>query len=102
VVSIPPYSMVVFADPAEPQAGAPIAINMVLIDAQGQPVKGKTVTATFEGPSAQSPQTAKEDPTKLGPGRYQIDLPGLDAGTWKVTIAVGSEGSGTYSLDVAR
>jgi copper transport protein len=102
VVSIPPYSMIVFADPAEPQAGAPIAINMVLIDAKGDPVSGKTVTATFAGPSTQPAQTAKEDPTKLGPGRYQIDLPGLDAGTWKVTIAIGSEGSGAYSLDVAR
>jgi copper transport protein len=102
VVTIPPYNMVVFADPTEPQAGAPVAINMVLIDAKGEPVSGKTVTAAFAGPSSQPPQTAKEDPAKLGPGRYQIDLAGLEAGTWKVTIAVGSEGSGVYSLEVAR
>jgi copper transport protein len=102
VVTIPPYNMVVFADPTEPQAGAPVAINMVLIDAKGEPVSGKTVTATFSGPSTQAPLTAKEDSAKLGPGRYQIDLAGLEAGTWKVTIAVGSEGSGVYSLEVAR
>jgi copper transport protein len=102
VVTIPPYNMVVFADPTEPQAGAPVAINMVLIDAKGEPVSGKTVTATFAGPSPAPPQTAKEDPAKLGPGRYQIDLTGLDAGTWKVTIAIENEGSGVYSLEVAR
>ncbi len=102
VVTIPPYNMVVFADPTEPQAGAPVAINMVLIDAKGEPVSGKIVTATFTGPATQASLTAKEDPAKLGPGRYQIDVAGLEAGTWKVTIAIGNEGSGVYSLEVAR
>ena len=39
--------MIVFADPATPQASAPITINVVLIDAKGDPVQGKKVTATF-------------------------------------------------------
>jgi putative copper export protein len=102
VVAIPPYNLIVFAEPTEPIAGAPVTINMVLIDAKGDPVSGKTVTATFAGPSAQPQQTAKQDAATLGPGRYQIELSGLDAGTWKVTIALGGEGSGVYSLEVAR
>lgn len=102
VVALPPYNLVVFADPSQPQAGAPIAINVVLIDAKGDPVQGKRVTATFSGPAAQPPIDAKEDPATLGPGRYRVDVPSLDAGRWKVTLAVSGAGSGTYTLDVAR
>ena len=102
VVSIPPYNLIVFVEPTEPIAGAPITMNMVLIDAKGDPVTGKTVTAKFEGPSTQAQQTAKEDAAKLGPGRYQIELAGIDAGAWKVTIAIGTEGSGLYTFEVAR
>ena len=50
----------------------------------------------------QAPIDAKEDPATLGPGRYRVDIPSLDAGTWKIALAVGNEGSGTYTLDVAR
>ena len=102
VVSIPPYTMIVFADPPQPQAGAPIAINIVLIDAQGDPVSGKTLTATFSGPSTQHPVTANEDRATLGPGRYKLDLTGLQAGPWKITIRIASEGGGVYELEVAR
>jgi len=102
VITIPPYNLIVFTDPSEPLAGAPVALNMVLVDAKGDPATGRAVSATFAGPGTQAPATAKEDPATLGPGRYRIDLAGLDAGTWKVTIAVGTEGSGTYSLEVTR
>jgi len=37
-----------------------------------------------------------------GPGRYKVAIDALDAGSWKVTIAVGSEASGVYGLDVSR
>ena len=102
VIAIPPYNVIAFADPAEPQSGAPIGISLIVVDAKGDPATGKAVTVTFEGPSAQTPLTAKEDAASLGPGRYKIELAALDAGTWKLTIKIGNEGSGTYSLDVAR
>ncbi len=102
VIAVPPYQLIVFADPAQPQAGAPIALNVVLIDAKGDPVRGKKVSATFSGPASQAPVEAKEDPATLGPGRYRIDIASLDAGQWKITIAVGDAGSGAYTLDVAR
>jgi uncharacterized membrane protein len=102
VVTIAPYTVIVFADPSQPQAGAPLSLNMVLVDAKGDPVQGRSVTATFSGPSTQPQATAKEDPAALGPGRYRIDLAGLESGTWKITIAIGSEGTGTYTLEVAR
>ena len=99
----PVYNMIVFADPATPQANAPISINVVLVDSKGDPVQGKKVSATFDGPGAQSPIAATEDPTQSGPGRYKVEVPALAAGgTWKVTLSVGSEGSGVYTLDVAK
>jgi len=102
VLPVASYSVIVFAEPAQPQAGAPIALNLVIVDAKGDPVKGKAVRATFSGPATQAPLDAKEDPNTLGPGRYRIDIPALDAGEWKITIAVGSEGTGTYTLDIAK
>jgi hypothetical protein len=101
-LTIGPYTVVVFTDPATPQAGAPLTIFAVLIGANGNPVIGKQVHATFAGPSSQAPIDATEDAATLGPGRYKFAISGLDPGTWKITIAIGSEGAGTYSLVVSR
>ncbi|HYK97156.1 MAG TPA: copper resistance protein CopC [Candidatus Acidoferrales bacterium] len=97
------YNMIVFSDPAQPQANAPVTINVVLVDAKGDPVQGKKVNATFDGPGTQAPIAATEDPANTGPGRYKVGVPALPAGgTWKITLAVGNEGSGVYTLEVAR
>ena len=74
----------------------------VLIGKDGNPVTGKKVTATFSGPSSQAPIDAVEDAATLGPGRYKFPIAGLDAGKWSITISVGTEGAGPYSLDVSR
>jgi len=102
VVSVPPYNLIVFAEPSQPQAAAPITLNVVLIDAKGDPVQGKPLRATFAGPGTQAAIDGKEDPATIGPGRYRFDVAGLDAGSWKITLSVGNEGSGTYTLDIAR
>jgi hypothetical protein len=99
---VPPYNLIVFAEPSQPQAAAPITLNVVLIDAKGDPVQGKPLRATFAGPGTQAAIDGKEDPATIGPGRYRFDIAGLDAGSWKITLSVGNEGSGTYTLDVAR
>ena len=102
VVTIGPYTAIVFTDPATPQSGAPLTMFAVLIGKDGNPVTGKKLTATFSGPSSQAPIDALEDAATLGPGRYKFPIAGLDAGKWNVTIAVGTEGAGPYSLDVSR
>ena len=103
VLTLGPYTAIAFTDPATPQAGAPIDLFVVLIDAKtGNPVTGKPLRATFSGPTQQAPVDAREDPPKLGPGRYELAIAALDAGKWQITIAVGAEGQGTYSLDVSR
>src|SRR5437870_943133 len=49
-----------------------------------------------------TPLDAVDGPATFGPGRYEFDVAGLDAGTWKVTLAIGNEGTGAYSLVVSR
>jgi hypothetical protein len=102
VITAAPYTLIVFTDPSRPQAGAPLAMFVVVIGQDGSPVTGKAVRATFSGPSTQAPIDATEDAATLGPGRYKIAIAGLDAGAWKVAIGIGNEVSGTYSLDVSR
>jgi copper transport protein len=102
VVTIGPYTTIVFTDPATPQSGAPLTMFAVLIGADGNPVVGKELRATFSGPTSQSPIDATEDAAASGPGRYKFAIAALDAGTWKIAIAVGNEGTGTYSLEVSR
>jgi copper transport protein len=103
VLTIGPYTAIVFSDPATVQAGAPVNLFVVLIDARtGNPVTGKPLRATFAGPGQQAPIDGKEDPATLGPGRYELAIAALDPGKWQITIAVGTEGQGTYSLDVSR
>jgi copper transport protein len=102
VVSVPPYQLIVFSEPFKPQAGAPLTINVVVVDSKGDPVTGKKLRATFAGPATQAPLDAVENTAELGPGRYRFTMPGLDAGSWKITIAVSDAGSGVYDLDVIR
>ena len=102
VITAPPYTLIVFTDPAQPNAGAPISIFVVLVDQNGNPVTGKPLRGTFSGPGQQAPIDAKEDAATLGPGRYQIAVPSLDAGKWTVTIGIGTDASGAYSFDVSR
>ena len=102
VLTVGPYTMIVFTDPATPQSGAPLTLFAVLVGKDGNPVVGKQVRATFSGPTTQPAIDGTENAATLGPGRYKFDIAGLDAGTWKVTLAVGNEGTGAYSLVVSR
>jgi len=102
ILAVPPYQLIVFAEPFQPQAGAPITINVVVVDAKGDPVVGKKVRATFDGPGTMAPLDGVENVAELGPGRYRFALPGLEAGSWKVTISVDDTGSGVYELVVIR
>jgi len=102
IIAIPPYQLIVFAEPFQPQAGAPLTINVVVVDAKGDPVTGKKVRATFSGPATAPPLDAVENTAELGPGRYRFTVPGLEAGSWKITISVSDAGSGVYDLEVTR
>jgi copper transport protein len=101
VIAVPPYQLIVFSEPVQPQAGAPLTINVVVVDQKGDPVTGKSVRATFSGPGTQAPLEGAENTAELGPGRYRFTLPGLAAGAWRVTFSVDG-GSGAYELDVSR
>lgn len=102
ILAVAPYQLIVFAEPFQPQAGAPITINVVVVDAKGDPVIGRKLRATFDGPGTTAPLDSVENVAELGPGRYRFTVPGLEAGTWKVTIGVDGAGSGVYELVVIR
>jgi copper transport protein len=102
VLTIGQYTAIVFTDPATPQSGAPLTMFAVLIGKDGNPVTGKQLRATFSGPGSEAPLDAIEDAATLGPGRYKFPIAALEAGRWSITIAVGNEGAGPYSLDVSR
>jgi len=102
VITITPYTLIVFADPAAPQAGAPFAIDIVCVDAKGDPAQGQKMQATFSGPATHAPIDATEGAAASGAGRYTVAVPALEAGTWKITIALAGVGSGTYTLEVSR
>jgi hypothetical protein len=89
--------MVVYVDPPQPVAGAPIILNVVLVDAKGDPVPQKALRVTFSGPG-----TETVDATEVSVGRYDAAVPALAAGRWTARIAVGREAEGEYAFDVAR
>ena len=101
VLAIAPLTLIVFSDPTQPQAGAPITINIVMVDPKGDPVTGRSVQAAFNGPAPQAPIDAVESGA-TGPGRYGITIPALEAGSWKVTITIAGIGSGVIDLNVSR
>lgn len=102
VIAVPPYQLIVFSEPFQPQAGAPLTINVVVTDTKGDPVTGKKVHAAFSGPGSQAPLDGAENVAELGPGRYRFTVPGLDAGSWKITLSLSEGGSGVYDLEVSR
>jgi copper transport protein len=102
VIAVPPYQLIVFSEPFQPQAAAPLTINVVVTDSKGDPVTGKKLRATFSGPGTQAPLDGVENAAELGPGRYRFTVNGLDAGSWKITLSVSDAGSGVYDLDVSR
>lgn len=96
-----PYTLIVFTDPSAPQAGAPFSLNIVAVDAKGDPVSGQRIQASFSGPATHAPVDAAEA-AGSGPGRYNVSVSALEAGDWKITLAVSGAGSGVFTLAVAR
>lgn len=100
VISVPPYTLIVFTDPAEPVAGAPFSISIVVADDQGRAVSDATVRGTLQGP----------EPTELAAvsaiaGRYALPLRGLPPGVYTAAIEIVRSGASTRSsfiVEVAR
>lgn len=97
VIAAPPYTLVAFVDPPQPVSGAPLTLNVVVIDAKGDPVRGKPIRVTFSGPGS-----ATVTATESSAGHFEAPVPALDAGKWSATIDVGGEATGDYAFDVAR
>jgi len=96
-IAAPPYDLIVYVDPAQPVAGAPLTLNIVVVNSKGDPVTGKAVRVTFTGPGTEA-ASAKESSV----GRYEAAVPALEAGRWTATIQIGTEAKADYVFDVAR
>ena len=100
-----PYTFVIFVDPSQPTAGAPMTLNLVLVDTKGDPVPGKKPRATLQGPSGGSSGqsgAAAVDGVESTAGRYTFTIAALEAGAWQATVAIGPEAQAVYGFDVAR
>lgn len=107
-----PYTLIVFVDPPQPIAGAPLALNVVVVDASGDPVTAKEVRAELNGPApagvlpcAERSRLASAGAARgqeASPGRYVLPIAALEAGRWAATISVGGDGSACYDFEVVR
>lgn len=95
------YQLVVFPEPAAPQAGAPITFNIVVVDSKGDPISGKTVTGTLVGERKGAPLPPLTA-TQVSIGRYTIAVDALESGSWRLVISVGGEGQAEYTFTVAQ
>lgn len=96
-IAAPPYTLVVFVDPAQPVSGAPLTLHVVVVDRSGDPALGKLVTATFRQAAAFN-VVARE----ISTGRYEARVDALEAGPVTTTIAIGAEATAEYVFEVAR
>ncbi len=83
------YSLVVFPEPSLPVEGAPIALNVVVLDKAGSPALGLKITGKLSAKSRQPAQNDALTATELGTGRYKMDIAGLPKGSWGVTLTIG-------------
>ncbi|HEX9268664.1 MAG TPA: copper resistance protein CopC [Candidatus Limnocylindria bacterium] len=96
------YNLVVFPDPSVPVEGAPLTLNVVVVDAKGDPASSQQIIGTLAAGSGQTgapgPIAAKE----IGPGRYELRIAALGRGKWSMTIAIGGpENSARYEFEVS-
>ncbi len=96
-----PYTAVVFVEPTLPEAGAPLIVTALVIDAKGDPVPAKPVSAVLRSsePGHDHPDILIS--TETSTGRYRFDIPSLEAGSWTITVSIGDEGKAEYAFDVA-
>lgn len=98
------YSLVVFPEPSVPVEGAPIALNVVVLDKKGDPATGLSITGALapkgpQGSAAAATETLRA--TEVGSGRYRIDIAGVAKGSWVVTLTIGDPANtAVYTFEV--
>ncbi len=96
------YNLVVFPEPSLPVEGAPIALNVVVLDKKGDPAIGQRVTGTLTPKSGQPAQNETLVAAELGSGRYRIDIAALARGTWVMKLIIADRSNtADYTFDVS-
>jgi hypothetical protein len=95
------YNLVVFPEPSLPVEGAPIALNIVVLDRAGSPATGQKITGTLVPKGGQPAQSDTLTATELGSGRYRIDIAGLPKGMWAMKLVIADPGNtAEYTFEV--
>jgi copper transport protein len=81
-------ALVVFPDPSAPVAGAPIQLNVVVLDG-GNPATGRAVTGVIVAKDGQPVQGDSFTGAEQASGRYRIDIPALAPGRWTMRLQIG-------------
>lgn len=96
------YNLVVFPDPSLPVEGAPIALNVVVLDKTGSPATGQKIAGALIPKSGQPSQNESFAATELGSGRYRIDIAALAKGRWTMKLTIGdATNTAEYTFDVS-
>ena len=96
------YNLVVFPDPSLPVEGAPIALNVVVLDKKGDPAVGLRIAGALTPKSGQPAQDEALIAAELGTGRYRIDIAALAKGQWTMKLTVGdAANTAEYTFDVS-
>ncbi|MDP9265259.1 MAG: copper resistance protein CopC [Chloroflexota bacterium] len=96
-----PYTAVVFVEPTLPEAGAPLTVTVLVIDAKGDPVPNKPVSAVLRSSEPRHDHPDILISTEIAPGRYRFDIPSLEPGKWTIAVSIGDEGKAEYAFEVA-
>jgi copper transport protein len=95
------FSLVIFPDPTLPVAGAPIQLNIIVLD-NGQPATGRPTTAAIVAKDGQPTAGDSFTATEQGSGRYRIDIPALAQGKWTVRVQIGGpQDTADYTFTVS-
>ena len=96
------YNLVVFPEPSLPVEGAPIALNVVVLDKKGDPALGQRITGTLTAKGGQPAQNETLVATELGSGRYRIDIAALAKGSWAMKLIIADpSNTADYTFDVS-
>jgi copper transport protein len=95
------FSLVIFPDPTLPVAGAPIQLNIIVLET-GQPATGRATTAVIVAKDGQPTAGDSFTAIEQGSGRYRIDIPALAQGRWTVRVQIGGpQDTADYTFTVS-
>jgi hypothetical protein len=91
----------IITEPSPPVSGT-VGLTLTLLDGEGQPIEGATVSVAAKQPTSQdAPIVAAADPVAGSPGVYATSLDLRATGSWLLLFTVEREGLPTLRSDAS-